>query len=183
MEKYNSGSLYVLNPNPGYIEDREFRIFYYQCDSKYLGAFENRTFISRFPKKLIDSLFTMLSYPFSAEELSDGSCQINVLSSKLFNRQYAHIVEVMLQRTIFRISLVQAQEILKKFSFEINVWKIEEYGEYCLVVLSPDRWSTRGPIEPDFDPDQPWTRFRNEVVKLTASKSASATVQIGDKLN
>jgi len=170
------GSLYVRNPDPKNWEtDRWFRIFYYEYNGGHLYSSEHRRFVSHFPKKLIAGILNMLTTEFSAVELSNGSCQINVISSELFNRQHAHIVEVMLQRTIFRISLVEAQDILKKLRFEGNVWKLEECGEYCLVVLSPSRWTSASLIEPDFAPEQTWTQFRNAVIDLTARKSATAT--------
>lgn len=171
-----TGSLYVRNPKPiNWENDRWFRIFYYEYNGGPLYSSEHRTVISFFPKKLIDSLLNMLTTEYSAFQLSNGLCQIDVISSELFNRQHAHIVEVMLQRTIFRISLAEAQDIIKKLRFEGNVWKLEECGEYCLVVLSPSRWTSSGFREPDFDPKQTWTQFRNAVIDLTARKSATAT--------
>lgn len=170
------GSLYVKNPNPkNWVSDRWFRIFYYEYNGGPLYSSEHRTINSHFPKKLIDSLLNMLTTQYSAFQLSNGSCQINVGSSELFNRQHAHIIQVMLQRTIFQISLVQAQDIIKKLRFEGNVWKLEECDGYCLVVLSPSRWTSPSLREPDFAPEQTWTQFRNAVIDLTARKSATAT--------
>jgi hypothetical protein len=173
----HTGSLYVRNPNPiDCVNDREFRIFYYQYMGGHLYSSERRILNSSLPKKLIDSLLNMLTYRFSAVQLSDGSCDINITSSELFNRQHFDAVRRMLKRTIFQISLIEAQEIIKKLRLEGNVWKLEACDGYCLVVLSPHGLISRGMREEDFEKGQTWTRFKQEVDKLIAKKTAAAAV-------
>ena len=77
----------------------------------------------------------------------------------------------MLKRTIFWISLIEAQEIIKKLRLEGNVWKLEECCDHCLVVLSPSL------PQDSYDSDpkgQSWTRFKEEADMLIAKKSAAA---------
>ena len=174
MNKY-TGSLHVRNPNPiNWVNDREFRIFYYQYTGGPLYDSEWRILNSSFPKNLIDSLLNMLTYQFSAVQLSDGSCDINIISSELFNRQHFEAVRTMLKRTIFQISLIEAQEIITKCRLERNVWKLEECCGHCLVVLSPHGLISRGMREEDFEKGQTWTMFKEEVDRLIVKKSAAA---------
>ena len=174
MNKY-AASMFVRNPKPtNWLSDREFRIFYYQYTGGPLYSSEFRIINSSFPKKLIDSLLDMLTYRYSAVQLLDGSCEINIISSELFNRQHFETVRTMLKRTIFQISLIEAQEIIKKLRLEGNVWKLEECCGHCLVVLSPHGLTSRGMRENDFEKGQTWTMFNEEVDKLIVRKSAAA---------
>jgi len=174
MKKY-TGSLFVRNPKPiNWLSDREFRIFYYDYGGGYLYNSEWRILNSSFPKKLIDSLLDMLTYRFSAVQLLDGSCEINIISSELFNLQHFQTVRTMLKRTIFPISLIEAQDIIKKLRLEGNVWKLEECDGYCLVVLSPHPLISRDMREEGFEKGQTWTTLKEEVDRLIVKKSAAA---------
>ena len=172
MNKY-AASIFVRNPK-NLVSDREYRIFYY--DYRGGDLYKTRWVIinSSFPKKLIDSLLDMLTYRFSAVQLLDGSCEINIISSELFNRQHFETVRTMLKRTIFQISLIEAQEIIKKLRLEGNVWKLEECCGHCLVVLSPHGLISCGMREDDFEKGQTWTMFKEDVDKLIARKLATA---------
>ena len=174
MYKY-AASMFVRNPKPiNWLSDREFRIFYYDYRGGDLYKTMWLIINSSFPKKLIDSLLDMLTYRFSAVHLLDGSCEINIISSELFNRQHFETVRTMLKRTIFQISLIEAQDIIKKLRLEGNVWKLEECCGHCLVVLSPNGLISRGMREEDFEKGQTWTMFKEEVDRLIVKKSAAA---------